>query len=228
MKIGIIGSGNMGRAVGVRLAQLGHDVMFGARRHEQANDAAKLAGNGAVPGTTDDAARFGEVLIWTIRAPDPNVALQNPQVLDGKIVLDLNNRDYANDVKGAAWFDTAIAESLQAAAPNAHVVKALNTIAMETFNTAPDALRDAGAQTFLAGDSAAAKETVGTLVQDLGFAPVDLGSGPAAMRAAEAMGDIIRLLMIDGGHGGTAHLSLSSLPKPGLSMIGERQESSYH
>ncbi|MEL7468937.1 MAG: NAD(P)-binding domain-containing protein [Pseudomonadota bacterium] len=228
MKIGIIGSGNMGRAVGVRLAHLGHQVFFGARRAEQADHAAALAGNGALAGSTDAAAQFGEILIWTIRTPDPKAVFQSPHVLDSKVILDLNNRDYANDVQGAAWFDTAIAETLQAAAPSAHVVKALNTIAMETFDTAPDVLHAEGAQTFLAGDRTAAKQSVGLLVQDLGFQPVDLGSGPAAMRAAEAMGDIIRLLMIDGGHGGTAHLKLVSLPKPDLATIGARTESAYH
>ncbi len=228
MKIGVVGSGNMGRAVGARLAHLGHEVFFGARRVEQAEHAAEVAGNGALSGSTDAAARFGEVLIWTIRDPDPQAVFQDPLVLNDKIILDLNNRDYANDVKNGAWFETAIAETLQTAAPSAHVVKALNTIAMETFDTTPEVLRAEGAQTFLAGASTAAKQSVGSLVQDLGFQPVDLGSGPAAMRAAEAMGDVIRLLMIDGGHGGTAHLKLIDLPKPDLATIGDRKDSAYH
>ena len=228
MKIGIIGSGNMGRSVGVRLAHLGHDGMFGARRAEQSRHAAEIAGHGATAGSTDDAARFGEILIWTIRTPDPNDVFADPGSLDGKIVVDLNNRDYANDVKGGAWFDVSIAEQLQAAAPRARIVKALNTIAMESFDTSVDLLRSAGAQTFLAGDDSQAKLVVGALVQDLGFEPVDVGAGPAALRAAEALGDVIRLLMIDGGLGGTAHLSLTRLPKPDLSTIGGRQTSSYH
>lgn len=228
MKVGVIGSGNMGRAIGVRLAHLGHDVMFGARRIEQAEHAAQVAGHGAASGSTDAAARFGDVLIWTIRTPDPTAVFEDAMVLDGKILLDLNNRDYANEVKSGAWFEAAIAERLQSSAPTAKVVKALNTIAMESFDTASDALRAAGAQTFLAGDDAGAKEAVGTLVRDLGFEPVDLGSGPAAMRAAEALGDVIRLLMIDGSRGGRAHLSLQTLPEPILSMVGGRQPSSYH
>jgi predicted dinucleotide-binding enzyme len=86
------------------------------------------------------------------------------------------------------------------------VVKAFNTIAMEAFDIPPDDLRNAGAQTFLAGADAAAKGVVAQIAERLGFAAIDLGSGPAALRAAEALGDVIRLLTIDGGHGGRAHL----------------------
>lgn len=227
MKIGIIGSGNMGRAVGVRLAQLGHQVTFGARRLAQAQAAADTAGHGAAAGDNDAAARFGEVLVWTIREPDPAAVFADPSVLEGKTVLDLNNRNYADEVKTGAWLTEAIAERLQKAAPGARVVKALNTIAMETFDTSAEALRAAGAQSFVAGDDADAKVKVGDLLADLGFTPVDLGTGPAALRAAEALGDVIRMLMIDGGRGGRAHLTLGTLPAPDLSTIGERTASNY-
>lgn len=227
MQIGIIGSGNMGRAIGVRLAQLGHHVTFGARRREQAEAAAATAGHGAQAADTDTAARSGDVLVWTVRDPDPAAVFADPGVVDGKVLLELNNRNYADDVKTGAWFGEAIAEQLQKAAPTAHVIKALNTVAMETFDTAPDALRAAGAQSFVAGDDAAAKAMVGTLLADLGFTPVDLGSGPVAYRAAEALGDVIRLLMIDGGLGPRAHLALGTLPTPDLSTIGARAPSNY-
>ncbi len=227
MKVGIIGSGNMGRAIGVRLAQLGHDVMFGARRSEQAAAAAERAANGALAGSTDEAAAFGDVLVWTIRDPQPSAVLSNPETLDGKIVLDLNNRDYANEVHQGAWFETAIAERLQDQAPKAKVVKALNTIAMEAFDTSSDALRSAGAQSFIAGKDKDAKAAVTKLLDDLGFNAVDLGEGVAAMRAAEALGDVIRLLIIDAGHGGRANLQLHRLPEPDLATIGERGVSNY-
>lgn len=63
---------------------------------------------------------------------------------------------------------------------------------------------------------------------DLGSEPVGLGAGVAAIRAAEALGDVIRFLTIDGGHGGRAQLSLIKLPDPDLATIGERQASSDH
>ena len=228
MKIGIIGSGNMGRALGVRLAALGHEVMFGARRAEQARAAADLTEHGARAGSNEEAAGFGEVLVWTMREPDPAAVLSDPELLDAKIVVDLNNRDYETEARSGAWFETAFAERLQENAPRAKVVKAFNTIAMESFGTSPDALKAAGAQIFLAGYDQTAKATVAALAADVGFESVDVGASPAAFRAVEALGDVIRLIMIEAGRGGQAHLVLRNLPQPTLALIGPRERSAYH
>lgn len=226
-RIGIIGSGNMGRALGVRLAQLGHNVIFGARRLEQAEEAAARAGASASAGSNDDAVKESDILIWTIRESDPAKILAHPEALAAKIVIDLNNRDYSNDVRNGVWFDVAIAELLQRNAPEARVVKAWNTIAMEAFDTDPEALRSARAQTFIAGGDPAAKSAVAALSNELGFEAVDLGSDPVAFRVAEALGDVIRFLMIDGGRGGQAHLTLTQLPEPLLGAVGARLQSNY-
>jgi len=227
-RIGIIGSGNMGRAIGVRLAQLGNEVMFGARQLHKAEAAARIAGHGERSGSNDEAAAHGDVLVWTTRETDPAVVLSDPALLDGKVVIDLNNRDYAQDVREGAWFGSAIAEALQASAPGARVVKAFNVIAQETFGTSPEALRTANAQVFIAGDDSDAKQTVSELARSLGFEAVDLGAGPVAMRAAEALGDVIRLLIIDQRWGMRANLQLHLLPEQDLPGIGSRLESLYH
>ncbi|HEV2605569.1 MAG TPA: NAD(P)-binding domain-containing protein [Microvirga sp.] len=227
MNIGIIGSGNMGRALGTRLAAVGHQVMFGARRPEQAHAAAERAGSGATAGSNDEAAAFGEVLVWTMREPDPAAVLVNPALLDGKVVIEVNNRDYANEARSGAWFEKAIAERLQDNAPAARVVKAFNTIAMESFDTTPEALRESSAQTFVAGEDGDAKVAVAKLAADLGFLAVDVGSDRASLRAVEALGDVIRIIMIDAGRGGRAHLSLNTLPEPNLRSVGAREASLY-
>ena len=228
MRIGIIGSGNMGRAIGIRFAQLGHDVRFGARNPEQSEAAAERAGHDASFGDVDAAARHGEVLVWTVREPDPAAILSDPGLLHAKIVIDINNRDYASDVQGGRWFERAIAETLQANAPQARVVKALNVVAMETFDTDPQALRAASAQVFMAGGDPKAKAVVAALLNELGFAAQDVGSGPVAMRAVEALGDIVRLLMIDGQKGAGVNFQLRNLPEPKLGSIGIRGDSNYH
>jgi 8-hydroxy-5-deazaflavin:NADPH oxidoreductase len=227
MKIGIIGAGNMGQALGVRFAQLGHIVLFGARRIEQAEQAAALAGHGAMAGSPVAAATFGEVVIWTLRETDVASVIGEPALLDGKIVVDLNNRDYAQDASQGRTFGEAIAESLQAAAPGARVVKAFNTIAMEAFGNSPHELREAGAQTFLAGADQSAKAAIASLAAELGFAAIDAGNDAPALRAVEALGDVIRLLMMGAGHGGLAHLRLIQLPVPVAGLIGARQASNY-
>jgi len=227
MKIGIIGSGNMGRALGVRFVQAGHMVQFGARRMVQAGDAAAQAGHGASAALPADAAGFGDVIVWTLRETDVAFVIGDPALLDGKVVIDLNNRDYAEEASEGRTFGESLAERLQAAAPGARVVKAFNLIAMESFDIPPEALREAGAQAFLAGVDPSAKAVVGQLAADLGFTPVDAGSGVSALRAVEALGDVIRLLMIAGGHGGQAHLRLIQLPAPEARVVGARQASNY-
>jgi 8-hydroxy-5-deazaflavin:NADPH oxidoreductase len=225
MKIGVIGSGNMGRALGVRLAKLGHSVMFGARRAGQAAAAAALAGPDGKTGSTDEAARFGEILVWTMREPEPAAVLADPTLLDGKIVIDLNNRHYEEARSGALPTKTIAAE-LQANAPKARVVKAFNTIAMEAFDTSPASLHAAGAQTFLAGDDGEAKAVVAKLSDELGFEAVDVGGIKQAF-AVEALGDVIRLVMIEGNRGYLAHLRVAALPNPNLQTIGDRAPSPY-
>ena len=227
MKIGIIGSGNMGRALGVRLAAVGHEVMFGARRPAQAHAAVDRAGSGATAGSNDEAAAFGEVLVWTMRESNPAAVLSEPALLDGKVVVDINNRDYANEARVGAWFEQAIAERLQDNAPEARVVKAFNTIAMESFDTSPEVLRTGGAQTFIAGSDPDAKAKVRELADTLGFQTVDVGLGRAALRGVEALGDVIRLIMIDAGQGGRAHLTLTTLPEHDLTTVGNREISAY-
>jgi len=148
-----------------------------------------------------------------------------PSLLDGKVLICINNRDYQAAREGA-YFEEAIAEGLQANAPRARVVKAFNTIAMEAFDIAPERLREAGAQTFIAGDDAEAKAVVAGLAGELGLSAVDLGPVRLA-RAVEALADVIRLVMIDGRRGFRAHLHVSDLPEPSLGQVGPRQPSAY-
>src|SRR4051794_33541299 len=94
MKIGIIGTGDMGRTLGVRWAQLGHAVRFGSRDPAKASAAALAAGPAAEAGDTDAAAGFGEVVLYTVRGVVPSRLLREPAQLAGKIVIDCNNSDY--------------------------------------------------------------------------------------------------------------------------------------
>ncbi|MBC7794599.1 MAG: NAD(P)-binding domain-containing protein [Clostridia bacterium] len=232
MKIGILGSGNMGRALGTRIAHAGHDVFFGARKVDDARAAADIAAKhatGAAPrsGSIDDAALFGDLLLWTMRETQPSKVLANAGVLDGKVLVDLNNRDYAKGVKANEPVRESLVEALQRNAPKTRVVKAFNTIGMESFDTSRAALEKTGAQVFLAGDDADAKGLVSVIAADLGFASVDFGNGAVAMRIVEQLGDAIRWLMIDGKRGGQAHFIVTQLPAPDEATFGERATSNY-
>jgi NADP oxidoreductase coenzyme F420-dependent len=91
MKIEIIGSGNMGRSLGMLWAKPGHAVFFGARTPEKGRTIADFAGHGTKSGTNDEAAKFGDVLLHTARGAYPSDVLTSTEVLTNKILIDPNN-----------------------------------------------------------------------------------------------------------------------------------------
>jgi predicted dinucleotide-binding enzyme len=130
MKIGIIGSGNMGRSLGILWADRGHKVFFGGRTAEKGQSVAAFAQRGSQGGTNDEAAAFGEVLLYSVRGIHPAEVLSSIDVLTGKILIDPNNSaipegfTYEPIVK-------SLAETLAEQVPNAIVVKAFNTMSQE-------------------------------------------------------------------------------------------------
>lgn len=228
MRIGIIGSGNMGRAIGVRWAEAGHEVAFGARQPEQARRAASRAGYGSHACSIDEAASFGLIVLWTTRIVDAESVLTDPFALANKVVIDINNRDFRDSVAAGELPGISLAERLQSSLPHSAIVKALNTIPKEIFDCDPAELRATDAQTFIAGADRTAKAKVTELVADLGFRTIDLGEGPVSFRAAEALGDVIRLVMAQHPSGILNHLRLTKLPAPTLESTGERHEGGYH
>jgi predicted dinucleotide-binding enzyme len=191
MRIGIVGVGPVGRTLGTVWARGGHAVAFGSRDPARAAEAAAgLAGARAT--TQDEAAAFGEVVLWTPRGVPP----ADPDGLAGKIVLDPNNRGPGADGNYATPRPAgpSLAEQLQAAAPRARVVKAFNTVVMRLLREDPERLQASGAQVFLAGDDAAAKAVAAGLAAEIGLGAVDLGGLEAAWMA-EALADTFRQAM---------------------------------
>ena len=208
-KISILGTGNMGRALGIRLSQLNHPVFFGGRNPSEApKRAAELASfqnsnSRSESGTLDAAALFGDVLIWTMRERDVNKILGENGVanLKGKKaipVLDLNNWDFANETavgKGAGLDKPSLGEMLQENFRreniDAVVVKAFTTMPMELFALDKELLEEEGVQIYLADDERDhenAKDVCAGLIHEMGFQTLDLGSGKMAMRMTEVMG----------------------------------------
>jgi 8-hydroxy-5-deazaflavin:NADPH oxidoreductase len=222
MKIGIIGAGNMGRALGLGWARVGHEVFFGSR---DLNKARAIAADG--PGLTrvgdfDAAAAFGEVILYTIRDRFPSSALKDQQSLSGKIVIDCNNSAILGldvpdpDNRPGLHFTTpapSIAERLAADAPGARVVKAFNTMASQVIELAPGELARRRVSVFLCSDDAQAKAAVKGLAEDLGFIGVDCGELERA-RLVEAVGDFIRFQIIGMGQGPFATISVNVAPAP--------------
>lgn len=221
-RIGILGSGNMGRTLGLRWMEQGYDVLFGsAFEHELELVAQRSAA--ARTGSLNEATAFGDVLLYTVRGMAPSQVL-DPQLLANKVLIDLNNFGIPDGYAYSAVVES-LAERTQHDVPAARVVKAFNNLAMEVYELSATTLQAQGTATYLAGDDAAAKQQVAELARALGLNPIDVGPLRQA-RLIESMGDFIRLLM--GGTarlGGMAHLSVKVLPAPDQSRLGGRQAS---
>ncbi len=167
MKVGIIGTGNVGTALATGLSAAGHDVVVGSR------EPATTTVEGVAVATQRTAAEHGDAVVLALPAGViSDVAAALEAVLDGKPVLDAAN-EYP--VAGGA---ESLAERVAAAVPGAHVVKAFNTIGANRM-TAP-VVNGAPATMFLAGDDVDAVATAASLASDLGFEPVETGDLSAA------------------------------------------------
>jgi hypothetical protein len=166
--------------------------------------------------------RLQSVLVWNPRESDPAAVLgHDVGLLVGKIVVDMNNGPVPpNYIFPSVTF--SFAEELAAAIPGAHVVKAFNTIAQETFEHEPAFLRERGVSVFLAGDDADAKANVGALASQLGFAPLDCGPLERA-RMLENVADFIRTMMGAQALGPFATVSVQRLPPTLAQSLGGRQ-----
>jgi len=222
MKIGIIGAGNMGRALGLRWARGGHEVFFGSRDLTKAKAVAANGSGSAQAGDFDAAAAFGEVILYTIRDHFPSSVLKEPRALSSKIVIDCNNSPILGldtpdpDNRPGFHFTTPIpslAERLAADAPRARVVKAFNTMASQVIELDHDELARRRVSVFLCSDDAQAKSVVKGLAEELGFIGVDCGELERA-RLVESVGDFIRFQIIGMALGPFATISVNVAPQP--------------
>ncbi len=174
MRIAIIGTGNVGRALGDGWARKGHTIIFGSRHPDEQKAQQLLTtigmhGRVALP---DVAVAEAEVVVLAV--PGTAVASTIPTLgnLTGKILIDATN-PIAPGLQLAVGHTTSGAEQVAALAPGAHVVKAFNTTGAE--NMANPIYHGEPVTMFICGDDAAAKTAVTQLAQDLGFDVADVG-----------------------------------------------------
>ncbi len=176
MKIGIIGSGNIGGTLTRRLRSLGYDVtVANSRGPETLTDLA--AETGATPSTTETAARTADIVV--IAVPVRAVPSLPAGALRDKVVIDVNNYNRERDGDIAEITGKELTSSRWTAdrLPGARVVKAFNTInAHDLFAHGVPPGEDGRIALPVAGDDAAAKRTVMAMVDELGFDPVDAGT----------------------------------------------------
>jgi predicted dinucleotide-binding enzyme len=193
MKIAVLGTGDVGRRIGTKLVQAGHDVMLGSRTgdNEKAVAWAAEAGPRASQGTFADAAASAE-LVFNCTSGAASLAVvesAGANNLAGKILVDLSNPlDFSQGFPPSLSVcnTESLAERIQAALPDTKVVKTLNTMANPVM-VDPRAIGDGEHDVFVSGNDKSAKATVTAMLQrDFGWKRViDLGDITTA-RGTEA------------------------------------------
>lgn len=182
MKIGILGSGTVGQVLGAGLIKYGHQVMMGTRdpKGKEVRDwVAKTPGASA--GTFAETARFGDTLLLVVlgRVVEQVIALAGPENFTGKTLIDATNPlADAPPVDGVLPYFTgpneSLGEKIQALLPQAHVVKAFNSVGNARM---VNPHFEQGTPTmFLCGNHAGAKADVSGIIRQLGWEPFDCGS----------------------------------------------------
>jgi predicted dinucleotide-binding enzyme len=183
MKIAVIGTGMVGKALAKGFKGAGHEVRIGSRSGKSHADFSQETG--IAEGAFADVASFGDVVVLAVKGGVvEGVAKELESVLAGKTVIDTTNPVGGPPENGVVPYFTGPNDSLiqrvQKAAPRAKVVKAFNSVGSALM--VKPALKGGTPSMFLCGDDAGAKETVANLARELGWNPEDCG--PAAMGPA--------------------------------------------
>lgn len=178
MKIGVLGTGPVGNAIGGKLVELGHDVMMGARATDNPKAQAFVERTGGKAGTFIEAAAHGEIVFNCLRgdvAIDVLTAVSGE--IEGKILADLSNPlDFSKGAPPTLAINNtdSLGEVIQRGLPRTRVVKTLNTVNNELM-VDPGMIRGQHA-VFVSGDDAAAKGKIKDILRSFGWQQIiDLG-----------------------------------------------------
>jgi predicted dinucleotide-binding enzyme len=174
--IAVIGTGNVGMALGTRLAQQGHTIVYGSRSPLglKALDLAKITDGDATTATPRDAASSASVVVLAVPGMIAEEVVRGMGDLSGKLIIDATNPLVMNEPMVFTYgVETSNGEIVQAAAPDAFVVKAFNTVTWQSMINPKDS--DGPLYVPLAGDDQEAKEIVAKMVVAMGLVPFDLG-----------------------------------------------------
>ena len=208
MRVGVLGSGQVGQRLAAGFRGRGHEVMIGSRDPAKPELVRWLSGEGAgiEAGTFAAAAAHGELVVLAVlgNAAEQAIAEAGPETFSGKVVIDaMNPLDFSGGFppKLSIAGQDSLGERVQRALPDARVVKAFNTIGSPYF---VDPSFSNGHPTMLiAGDNEDAKRGVADVLADFGWSQtVDIG-GIEGSRELEAI--CIAWVKIGGARGAWDH-----------------------
>lgn len=190
MKIGVLGSGDVAKALASGFLKYGHDVMVGSRTPEKLADWAGKNPKGST-GAFGAAAAFGQLLVLAVKgtAAAEVLRLAGVENLAGKTVVDAVNpiADAPPDhgvLRFFTKYDQSLMEQLQREFAAAHFVKAFNSVGAAFM---VDPKFEGGKPTmFICGNDDAAKKSVVKILDQFGWETEDMGTAEAA-RAIEPL-----------------------------------------
>ena len=188
MKIGILGSGEVAKALGAGFLKYGHQVALGTRSPEKLADWGKQHA-GANIGSFADAGAFGEIVVVAVKGHAASAALRAAGPLDGKTIIDAANPLSAEPPQNGVLSSftgpsDSLLEQLQREFPKARFVKAFNSVGCDCM-VDPD-FAGGKPSMFICGDDASAKATVRGILDQFGWETEDMG-GAVAARAIEPL-----------------------------------------
>lgn len=188
VNVGILGSGDVGRALAAGFAGLGHDVKIGSRDPQKLATWAESAGPRVSTGTFAEAAHFGDILVLATlgTATAEAIRLAGVDSFNGKVVIDTTNPlDFSKGMPPSLSIGhtDSLGEVIQRLLPRARVVKAFNTVgnALMVNPSLPDT-----PDMFICGNDEGAKTIVTQICKHFGWGVIDLG-GVESSRYLEPM-----------------------------------------
>ena len=175
--VALIGTGNVGSALGRRFAEQGHTVVYGSRNPSDADVAAPVrdTGHGAVAVSPAEAAARSRVVVLAVPWRVAEEVVRGLGDLSGKIIVDPTNPRVAAPDGFADYppLPDSNAERIARLAPGAQVVKAFSTLGAETMFD--PSVAENPVTIPVVGDDRAAKEAVANLARQIGLEAVDVG-----------------------------------------------------
>jgi len=178
LKVGVLGSGDVGKVLAAGFASFGHQVKIGSREPEKLAEWTRGAGKGVANVTFEEAAKFGDVIVLATlgQGTENAIRLAGAKNFAGKTVIDATNPlDFSSGMPRLYVGHTdSLGEQVQRWIPDAHVVKAFNTVG-NNLMIKPQ-LPGGPPDMFIAGNDEGAKRTVADICRQFGFGVIDIGS----------------------------------------------------
>ena len=175
MNIGIIGAGGIGQAFATHAAKAGFEVLVSNSRSPQTLSAFVRSLGGKTRAVERQEAALADVVFLSVRWQQLHAALADLPPWNSRILIDATNPILDADLRLADLNGSTSSDVVASLASGARVVKAVNTLPRALLASNP--LQGGGRRVlFISGNDAAAKSGVGSLLEKLGFATIDLGS----------------------------------------------------